>query len=86
MIKKHKRSSSTLKIMALLSVSALLLSACSSDTADNAATGDAGGTAASKVYTPLSTAPCDLSEKSITFLSVYLCRCSLLRLPLTFRG
>ena len=70
MIKKHKRSSSTLKVMALLSVSALLLTACSSDTAENAATGDAGGTAASKVYTPLSTAPCDLSEKKITFLSV----------------
>lgn len=70
MIKNEKRSRSSLKILAVLSVSALLLSACSSKTSDTAATGDAGGTAASKVYTPLATAPCDLSAKSITFLSV----------------
>lgn len=70
MIKNEMRSRSTVKILALLSVSVLLLSACSSKTADKAATGDAGGTAASKVYTPLATAPCDLSKKSITFLSV----------------
>jgi len=70
MVKKIKRDKAIFKILAIFSVSALLLSACSSKADDTAAGGDAGGTAASKVYTPLATAPCDLSGKSITFLSV----------------
>jgi len=70
MVKKIKRDKAIFKILAIFSVSALLLSACSSKADETAAGGDAGGTAASKVYTPLAKAPCDLSGKSITFLSV----------------
>lgn len=50
----------------------LVLTGCSnaSDDAAENATGDAGETAASAVYTPLKEASCDLSDKKIHFLSV----------------
>jgi ribose transport system substrate-binding protein len=68
---KIANRSATPKSLVLIAVAALVLTSCSSNKSDSAASsGDAGKTAASAVYTPLSKASCDLSSKKVIFLSV----------------
>lgn len=73
MVQESKGVKSWGKLLALMCASLLIVAACSSSTEEATDSGsgeDAGQTAAAAVYTPLSVAPCDLSEKKIHYLSV----------------
>jgi len=68
---RERISSGKSKFLVLAFASLLILTSCSqADESSESSTGDAGETAASAVYTPMTEAPCDLSEKKIHFLSV----------------
>lgn len=69
---KERSGISRNRLLVFVFASLLVLTSCSqsSDSSSDNASGDAGETAAGAVYTPLTEAPCDLSEKKIHFLSI----------------